>query len=802
MSSTTCGGPTASGWYASARPYYSYEKNAWLSPYVAPKNSMERTYDLQFWVGPDRGSVYYRRWNAERNDWEILYTGRKGAGAMGGDKLCVKSGTTLTVLNAAIQDPRDRVKQFTVPYADSKSESITRDGQWFTYFGPWGTYQRILVNTDTGEIRKGCQFTWTHGMSGYPYSLMSYGESAKLVVPQETMLGNAKPGRNLALYGPYADQVITDYGIMTDDCRFGVTNGIGGELDAQHVMFDRTDPGSILRVCTYHVSKINWRIWTKSIPSPDYTKLVFISDMLGQGDYYLAVMRLPDAPRELKAVQKGQSVRLQWLPGLRSREIKGYNVYRSTRSGRNFARINQELVRGNSYLDSQAPTDGAYYLVAALEHSGLEGIFSDEAAVGGRGPLCLHFEAEEQARRLPMRDVIDGTASGYHACRVTRVAPGESAGCLFFAVHAPREGRYLGVGPCPRLERVQGLMKIEPGEATLTVDSARWTWVKGSARVPLRTGEGLTLSSDVDGLGVDKLIVTDDDLFQPQGMDDRTAPPPPVQGLKVAEATNNSIALTWEASQQPDLYHYSVYVGTTPNFALGNESILSSGMKNSAFDWGIKSGARFFYKVVAVDRRGKMSEPAAISARTRAMDVFSIELPAVKARLGAGLKREKDLDVAYVGGRGSLTFEFEVPARGIYYLWAEYGARKAKGCTMPLFLDGQSLGTWESREPFRMSRDLPAKAGKVRWFVDRITTNNRKSPQAIEMRQGQHLLTISLQEVSPWISKLWVTNDPSLVPPGFMPGAFQCASASKGPSDDGLQGPIGLTTPAGRPARS
>ena len=64
----------------------------------------------------------------------------------------------------------------------------------------------------------------------------------------------------------------------------GAGAGSEFELAAQHVMFDRMDPGAILRLCTYRVSKIGWHVWTKTIASPDYTKLMYVSDMLGNSD--------------------------------------------------------------------------------------------------------------------------------------------------------------------------------------------------------------------------------------------------------------------------------------------------------------------------------------------------------------------------------------------------------------------------------------------------------------------------------------------------------------------------------------
>ena len=589
-----CWRPDGKGWFA-RNDYFNFEKQAFDR---APKNPLDRKYDLQFWVGAGQKDVNYRRWDADKGDWEVLYTGTGGNGAIGGDKLCVKSAGTLTVLNAAELDPAKRIKQFTVPYPDSKGNGITPDGKYFTYFGPWGTYQKILVNTDTGEVSKGCQFTFTHGMNGNPLSIMSYGSNSKLVVPDSTALGNPKPGKNLVLYGPYLDPVVTDYGIMTIDGRYGFSNGIGGELAAQHVMFDRADPGTILRLCTYHVSKINWAIWTKSQPSPDYTKLIFITDMLGDGDYHMAVIRLPDPPKALAAARSGKEVSLTWQKPERANELLGYNVYRATASGGTYARINKEVVASTAYADKDAPEGAAFYLVAAQEHSGLEGRFSSEVRLGTEGPVRLHCEAEDATRTRPMRDVVDATASGLWAARITKVAEGEDAGRIAFSVGVPKDGLYwVWARVRGWNEKAAGKFDLVDTKASLDVKHGPWAWVKSSGQIH-RTGtnSGLSLSSSVDGLAVDKIVVTDDGAYQPAGADDRTAAPVAVKGLKVAEAKPNSIALAWDASPEPGVYYYSVYSGDKPEFEIGNESVIWSGMKTGMIDWGIKSGAKHYYR--------------------------------------------------------------------------------------------------------------------------------------------------------------------------------------------------------------
>lgn len=56
----------------------------------------------------------------------------------------------------------------------------------------------------------------------------------------------------------------------------------------------------------------------------------------------------------------------------------------------------------------------------------------------------------------------------------------------------------------------------------------------------------------------------------------------------------------------------------------------------------------------------------------------------------------------------------------------------------------------------------------TRWFVDRmaLTRKYRKVPMA-KLSKGTHTIAFELTSRKPWISKLWVTNDPSFASPHF-----------------------------------
>lgn len=109
-----------------------------------------------------------------------------------------------------------------------------------------------------------------------------------------------------------------------------------------------------------------WGAEAQPSASPDGTKIGFASGMLGDLDFYVAVKRLPDPPREVS--RKGEE--LTWKAPLRCRELAGYRVWKDGKP------VSRELVRGTGCRADL----GGNYAVTAVEHSGLESEHADAAA--------------------------------------------------------------------------------------------------------------------------------------------------------------------------------------------------------------------------------------------------------------------------------------------------------------------------------------------------------------------------------------------------------------------------------------
>ncbi len=151
--------------------------------------------------------------------------------------------------------------------------------------------------------------------------------------------------------------------------------------------------------------------------SPDGTKVLFNSNMLGRVDVYYVVARLPERPTGLKAERVAGGVKLTWEAPAHHAEIAGYNVYRGTQSGVGFSPVSRKPIASREVLDSTVPAGTTFfYAVSAVEHSGLESGLSDEAAVGNIAGVKRHvfIEAEEAVCNPKMWIAFQGQASDLH----------------------------------------------------------------------------------------------------------------------------------------------------------------------------------------------------------------------------------------------------------------------------------------------------------------------------------------------------------------------------------------------------
>ncbi|MCD6360407.1 MAG: hypothetical protein J7M38_06020, partial [Armatimonadetes bacterium] len=417
--------------------------------------------------------------------------------------------------------------------------------------------------------------------------------------------------------------------------------------------------------------------------SRDGTKIAYASDMMGNVDLYSVVMKLPDAPRNLTATVAGGSTRLTWEPGEHSYEVGGYDVWASDTSGEGYRLMTPESVEG-----TRATIEGAgarFFVVTAVERSGLEGMPSNEADTAPDGaPLRLWFEPETGEMTRPMIQHFQPDCSGMYC--VTAMTAQEGTAAVTLAVRVPRPGSYRlwartrGIAQDATIHVALG--DTDAGE--VAAGSEDWAWVRGPS-LELPAGEtALKLTAPTAGSSVDQILLTTDADYIPEGVTLRLRAAPvdlsTVTGLRAEALSPYLVRLDWDAAGVPGLDHYNVYCSTDGSEPAGQEHIIGSPVENMRFDWGLPPGAECVYRVTCVDRMGNEGPPAEVRVTT----------PAIERHL-------EELSVSGELLQAPVSVSFEVPRDDDYVLWLRVASRdgQRRPSRPRVTLDGETVtGRW------------------------------------------------------------------------------------------------------------
>ncbi|MBT4814868.1 MAG: hypothetical protein HON70_04175, partial [Lentisphaerae bacterium] len=535
--------------------------------------------------------------------------------------------------------------------------------------------------------------------------------------------------------------------------------------------------------------------------SRDATKIHYESSMTGVPKNYIAVMARPQAPRDLSCRTDGDSVLLEWTNPPHSREVRGYLVYRSERSGDGYVLRTPQPVEGATFRDTLAASEGnRFFVVTALEHTGLESGYSNEVAAMGTGTgatstdsLVVYAEAEDALVDLSTAD-RPGISRGrdmlrasnwYYIYRSPEAQRGEAA----LPVRVPRTGLYsvwlrtrrgsTGKGRWTGACDGQAL-----GTSLCTTDTWDWHRLDGG-QVRLMEGKHrFTLATDSVGAQADVLCLATDPAFVPEGgRPEDVEPPRPVSGVRVESVEGRTVALSWDACPAPDVWHYNVYGARAPITEPMQESLLASPTTCEFIDWGLRAGTAYHYAVTAVDRRGNESEIArcvAAGTAPRAGREIELRFDEAQAR-GPFSKREAEGTRAAnylvlpgdtpegVARDSSLRWAVDVPAgatEGRWYLWLRYlpggsasTRRVAVEQNVRVLLDGEPLTHLGGG-----LTDLSVPESGIRpefWTWARPVKTNLT---AVSITPGKHVLTLEGLTKTIRYDVLLLTDEPSFRP--------------------------------------
>ncbi len=698
--------------------------------------------------------------------------------------LGLKEGRALYLIDPRGQPPDQRVRRVPLPMR-MKGAALSHNDQRVTwqrcyYFQPWH------MDLDTGKIHLGHYPTYGgHEIFGRGCLVGRYG-TMWLTHRLGLLPCDEQRADEVRIWANWATDVPSDYGQLSDDDRWLVTNGTDGAVAGKRLLIDGRETGTVLQVVHDFTSRNSWDSNTYSRISPDATKIAYMCDMLGDTDVYAALTRRPEAPRNLTVTRDGSRVRLRWEPPRVAREIAGYSVYRSQESGRGYRRVNRERIASAEFVDTP-PSGPVFYAVAAEEHFGLEGLYSAEVHTAEAANYRIYADLEEGELSPPLRQHFDGSCSNFRCVRVWREAPQEATGQATLRMSIPAQGSYnvwvRGKG--------KGHFQCSSSETSVTgqIGSDHWTWTRTERPLRLQAGlQPLVFRSGDDGLCLDLLMLTNVPGDRPGRVDDRDPVPLPIDGLRAVEASAQQVRLAWTPSVDPGIDAYSVYVGDRTDFAPGNASLLTSGKGTACLDWGFKPGATLYYKVIAFNKRGMSSAPAKIRVETAKMPTATVELRIEEATLAGGLERVESRGVvsaflsaplAASAPPPNATWQLHVPLDGVYYLWARYTTLDAKRVSaFSIDCDGENplKGTnWRLRFPCTLTRHLDGvKPGEETWFTDKMASGWWAGPfDSLTFKSGPHTLSVAFEPThapnGPRLSAVYLSSDPSYRPPGFDP---------------------------------
>ncbi len=460
------------------------------------------------------------------------------------------------------------------------------------------TYERWWLNIDTGERGLCPSFSSGHASHGPHGMVANFGGHLNVFIPG-SIGKNFTPGDSISIWANWKNEIHTDYGRVTADNKYVFTNGRRGDVNRQHLMIPSDDPGAVLRVARYF-TKFSWTSTTYSRPSPDYTKLIYNENSIGSNELYMVYTRRPDIPVNVKL--EGDSI--TWDHPERSNEIAGYNIYGSNNSGLGFVRLNQDPVKVNH---SKVIGQWKYYVVAAMEHSGLESLFSNE--VSKTGAKSFYFEAEEMSLVPPARRFFDGYANGFQTVRINAESPKEAATTGKIIIKSD----HLPAGKYTVWARVKGTGVWAVETSKVLIQANDWEW-KQLGVVKLKGSNTVDIASSDDNLMLDMVLLTAEDFGPEASYPADSNPPDEVSNVK-AEILANNIELSWESSDALDLHHYTIYSGNTADFECNNQTVIRSVLKTSFTDALPEIQQDNFYKIIAVDNRWNESKPVLIHVR-------------------------------------------------------------------------------------------------------------------------------------------------------------------------------------------
>ncbi len=334
-------------------------------------------------------------------------------------------------------------------------------------------------------------------------------------------------------------------------------------------------------------------------------------------------LEAPAPPAQFTATAQGVDVQLSWAPVA---DASAYRVYRSPLHGGGYVLVVE--VNDTSFLDTSLPSGKpVYYVVTAVDASGIESDFSSEAEtlpayIIGWANLQWPPSMEHTISALnPTPDVygqvwIDGVTS----------QPGPTEG-LWAQLGWGADGSDPATDPS--WQWVDAAFNVDAGNndefvANLLPDR---TGTFDYAYRYSTDGGRSWLYADLDGTG--NGYSPDQAGSLTVHPSDDTTPPPPPANLRATFASNDAVQLAWDpVTGDPTFYQYEVLRSQQSG---GPYTLLGQTTDTAYTDLAVTEGETYFYVVRSVDtsfNRSGFSNEVAVTAQRRTVQVtFRVTVP-------------------------------------------------------------------------------------------------------------------------------------------------------------------------------
>ncbi|HPF03650.1 MAG TPA: DUF6250 domain-containing protein [Bacteroidales bacterium] len=495
--------------------------------------------------------------------------------------------------------------------------------------------------------------------------------------------------------------------------------------------------------------------------SPDGTKIVSNSDVLAQfTDIFLSVSRLPDPPRKPVNMLEGPVHKLIWNRPFRCRETKGYIVYGTNKTGRDYQRLFAEPVKDTFCI---IPADAAmkYYVVTAIEHSGLESRPTMEVAgtSGSDGSFStISIEAETVIPAMHITELPDmkNASDGRYICP----RDSDCTENFFLETEVSCSGEY---NVWARI-RGKGKLTLQEGNKmtdTLVPGETNWKWEKFSNQLALTEGYTQLKMSFAEGHGdLDRMILTTDGSFIPDGKMKTDETPPSIPEItKIYFVSPGNVRIEMKKPEDVDFGYFNIYSSFSKDFSCDQFTLTGSPSGNIFIDWGLPVDTKVYYRICSVDNSGNESEPSGLFLVKP--DKFSpgyIYLPVE----GGSIVNMSQAVTPQNGNvylvpedemTSSVSWNFEIKNDGYY---AIYGSsvcntdKKMPGFTV--FIDDEITTSWK---PFGMYGT---------WKLSPVGGKHCGTPEHYYLARGSHIMKVVPENRDSYAGGFVISNDPSFSP--------------------------------------